>query len=189
MKLNNKLREQFLDAVEGALPPVLKFDFEWWAAKYKVLLESDTPDEVKEFHAKFPGALLMTQESIHISEQVNRHRSRYREAIVRRVYLRTSAIYFGATRRSPEIDKLREEATAVFSKVLEAEEERYELLNRLKEVVDGCKTDQELREVLPDLAHLIPVPVKPAPLPVVQRSAVITDLVNAGLKVPNVQHQ
>ena len=189
MKLNNKLREQFLDAVEGALPPVLKFDFDAWSARYRALLESNVPKEVLAFHTKFPGALLMTQESIGISEQVNRHRGRYREDVVRRVYLRTSAIYFGATRRSPEIDKLREEATAVFSKVLEAEEARYELLNRLKEVVSACKSDQELREVLPDLAHLIPVPVKPAPLPVVQRSAVITDLVNAGLKVPNVQHQ
>ena len=189
MKLNNKLREQFLDAVEGALPPVLKFDFESWAAKYKVLLESDTPDDVRAFHAAHPGALLMTQEAIGISEQIKRHRGRYKENVARRVYLKASAIYFGVTRSSVEIDELRTAAIAEFSKVLEAEEERYELLNRLKEVVDGCKTDQELREVLPDLAHLIPVPVKPAPLPVVQRSAVITDLVNAGMKVPNVKHQ
>lgn len=184
MKLNKEMRDAFMDAVERSLPPVPVFDMEGWSKRYKALMEKSVPDEVKALAAKYPGSVLVESNSFRISQSIRRKRGRNAADRDAYVYLYASPIRYGVTSKSPEIDALQVEASAAFQVVLDAEEERYALLRRLEEVVKSCATDTALRELLPEMAHLIPKPQEKAlPVAATQANNLVAELVKAGLEL------
>lgn len=184
MKLNKEMRDGFMDAVEKSLPPVPSFKFEAWTDRYTLLLEASVPQDHKDMAKKYPGAVMMESFSFQLSEFIRRKRGRHQADNAGYVYLYASPIRFGATYKSPEIDVFKKEAEAAFAFVLEAEEERYAMLRRLEEIVKACATDTALRELLPEMAHLIPAPPEKAfPLVATQANNLVAELVKAGLEL------
>lgn len=182
MKLTNEMRNQFLDRVANAMPPVKAFDREVYEARYMALMEEAVPQEVKALEKKFPGSVMRGRQSLSLANgRVRRYFGRY-EQDEGYEYLHANPILYRCTTKSESIDALQSEVQAAFAEVLEAEKERYFLLKRLEQVVRACSTDTALRELMPEMAHLIPkAPEKAFPLVATQANNVIADLVKAGL--------
>ncbi len=188
MKLNTQMRDQFMDAVEKSLPPVPRFDMEAWSKRYKELMELSVPEDVKAVDKKHPGAVMVESNSFHLSGSIRRKTGRHAARMETYVYLYASPIRYGSTCKSPEIDAFKAEAKAAFAPILEAEEERYALLRRLEEIVKSCATDTALRELLPEMAHLIPKPAeKPTAVVATVANNVVAELVKAGLALQEEQ--
>lgn len=184
MKLAKAMREAFMDAVEASLPPVPRFDFEAWKERYRALMEVNVPEELKAIQKKYPGAVMVTSESFHLSDPVRRKSGRKADWECQYVYLRAAPIRFGMTHNSPEVIAFQKEAREAFAEILAAEEERYALLRRLEEVVKACTTDAALRELLPEMAHLIPKPPeKTFPVATIQANNLVAELVKAGMEL------
>lgn len=184
MKLNKEMRDGFMDAVEKSLPPVMSFNTDAWSDRYKLLMEASVPDDLKAMAKKYPGSVLLESSGFHLSGAIRRKRGRHQADTAGYVYLYASPIRFGATYKSPEIEAFKNEAVEAFAFVLEVEEERYAMLRRLEEIVKACATDTALRELLPEMAHLIPAPPEKAfPLVATQANNLVAELVKAGLEL------
>lgn len=184
MKLTKAMREAFMDAVEASLPALPQFDFEAWQARYLQLMEASVPDELKAIQKKYPGSVTCVSESFHLSDAVRRKSGRKVDWEAQYVYLRAWPIRYEMTRKSDEISAFEKEARAAFATILEAEEERFALLRRLEEVVKACATDAALRELLPEMAHMVPKPPEKAfPVATIQASNLVAELVKAGMEL------
>lgn len=152
-----------------------------WATQQQ---ESSVPEDLKTMAKKYPGAVMMQSFCFKLSEPIRRKRGRHQEDTADYIYLYAEPIRFGATSKSPEIEVFQKEAVTAFTFVLEAEWERYAMLRRLEEIVKACATDTALRELLPEMAHLIPAPPEKAfPLVATQANNLVAELVKAGLEL------
>lgn len=186
MRLTNELRVEFVMAVDKALPPLPVFDNEGFAQRVRVLMEATVPEEVKRLDKAFPGAVLMSVESFDLHKGPVRRLASGALRNAEYEYLRVSVIRFKSHNKSEQIEAELEEARAAFKVVLDAEHERFALLNRIREIVQACSSDTALKEVLPELAHLVPKPVERSTMALVacRANGLIADLVKAGVKLP-----
>lgn len=186
MRLTNEMRDEFVRAVDKALPPLPVFDNEGFAQRVRVLMEAPVPEEVKRLDKAYPGSVIKEIEAFSLHRGVVQRLQRGELQRAEYVYLRVQAIKFKSQNKSEQIEAVLDEAREAFKAVLEAEHERFALLKRFREIVRSCSSDSALKEVLPELAHLVPKPVERSSMALVscQANGLIADMVKAGLKLP-----
>lgn len=192
MRLDNNLREQFVNAVMKSLPEAPAYDGKKWAQMMRDRVENATlPPEVKLFADAYPNlirrddgyrAVLPGTESLecHLSEFLGRSDGT------------AMRIYFGVVRSENKLTDeevtsltgpLAAEAGAEYLARLNALVERRNLRQQLQAVAANSPSTQALEKALPELVDFIPKDAEPQLPAIVGTSELVAGLVKAGLKL------
>lgn len=171
MRLTNKMREDFADAVMRKIPIVNKWTREKVLDEIAKRLLQSEPKEVQDFYKKYPSKVAMTSTNF-----------RWLDVI------RPDGVYVsGRVSHINDIDiatidvgDLRE----FYREYLAEMSTRKEMRDRIIDQAFSCNTLDHLKTKFPDLTGLMPKePVKVKSLPVPAKG-LIDDLVKFGLEIP-----
>lgn len=192
MRLTKAMREQFVEAVEKHLPDIPDFDNQTQCDEpVRKAAEGVLPKEVRDFAKKYPRYVDRGFSSRQVLYLTTSDRDLFRgrrpnELSTRYIDADPSEPGLAAAQKAA-VKAATEKVAADFKAWKERRIERNRLLDRLREVAYAATTDKALKELLPEFAHLVPessgLSVDRS-LPVAAASAVVADLVKAGLKMP-----
>lgn len=192
MRLNNNLREQFVNAVMKSLPEAPAYDGKKWAQTMRDRVENATlPPEVKLFADAYPN-LIRRDDGYRVvlpgTESTECHLSGFlggSDGTAKRIYFVVVRCENKLT--DEEVTSLTgplaAEAGAEYLACLNALVERRNLRKQLQDVAANSPSTQALEKAFPELVDFIPKDAEPQLPELVGTSELVDGLVKAGLKL------
>lgn len=192
MRLNNNLREQFVNAVMKSIPEAPAYDGKKWAQMMRDRVENATlPPEVKLFADAYPN-LIRRDDGYRVvlpgTESTECHLSEFLGGSDGTA----KCIYFVVVRYENKLTDeevtsltgpLAAEAGAEYLACLNARVERRNLRQQLQNVAANSPSTQALEKAFPELVDFIPKDAEPQLPELVGTSELVAGLVKAGLKL------
>lgn len=192
MRLNNNLREQFVNAVMKSLPEAPAYDGKKWAQMMRDRVENATlPPEVKLFADAYPN-LIRRDDGYRVvlpgTESTECHLGEFlggSDGTAKRIYV--VVVRYENKLTDEEVTSLTgplaAEAGAEYLACLNALVERRNLRQQLQDVAANSPSTQALEKAFPELVDFIPKDAEPQLPELVGTSELVAGLVKAGLKL------
>lgn len=175
MKLTKSMRDEFVDNVMAGIPVQHKFNNGEARLEIARAIEKQLPADVQEFAAKYPD-LIKRCEYITLTgleyDQFDGKRTRMIRPLANVI-------------DHPDAKPIDLTQWIERKRMCDEEQDRRkELRSRITQIAASCGTLAKLRDALPELESYMPAEQIAAKNLPIAAGGVVTDLLNAGLKVP-----